>query len=216
MGLVLASVLVFSGCGGGSDGGVVVETPPETETPIEVPATLVTGQFIDAPVQGLSYECTSGMSGVTDAAGSFTCKEGDDVTFKVGSTVIGTSKAKEIVTPLHLHTNIEHAYNAVQLLHSLDTDANPDNGISIDSVLDLGSIDITSGDFENTLASVFATNGKAVYNREQAQAKMYNYLEQNPNVNVADLSLDISTSLASLETLMCSSSQKTSQRRVPS
>ncbi|MBW2686634.1 MAG: hypothetical protein JRE19_12070, partial [Deltaproteobacteria bacterium] len=53
-------------------------------------SSTTTGQFIDDPVQGLDYTCSSGSSGVTNGNGEYVCDAGDDVTFSLGSIVIGT------------------------------------------------------------------------------------------------------------------------------
>jgi hypothetical protein len=89
----VALTLTFSGCGGGgsssstetvsSSSETTVETPVETtvETPVETPTT-ITRQFVDSPVQGMSYECQpSGRSGKTNVDGNFTCEADDEKTF---------------------------------------------------------------------------------------------------------------------------------------
>jgi hypothetical protein len=44
----------------------------------------LTGQFIDAPVEGLYFVSSTGVTGTTDASGTFQFKAGDTVTFKIG------------------------------------------------------------------------------------------------------------------------------------
>ena len=65
----------------------------------------VSGQFIDEPVEGLIFECSSGLSGATDSNGTFTCHEDDTVTFKIGSVILGSSVVKDIITPFEWHSN---------------------------------------------------------------------------------------------------------------
>ena len=48
---------------------------------------LESGQFVDDPVAGLSYECSSGLKGVTDQNGTFSCYKGDKITFKLSNRV---------------------------------------------------------------------------------------------------------------------------------
>ncbi|MGB3961939.1 MAG: hypothetical protein WBK95_06855, partial [Sulfurimonas sp.] len=72
-------VISFAGCSG--SGG--------SDSTTTTSAVLESGQFIDAPVEGLGYECSSSRSGTTDSSGTFTCQQGDSVTFKVGNVVIG-------------------------------------------------------------------------------------------------------------------------------
>jgi len=172
----------------------------------------VTGKFIDAPVEGLSYECS--LKGTTDANGAFTCKEGDTVTFKLGSLTLGSSAVQDTITPLHLYPNDkEKAYNVAQILHSLDNDSNPDNDIKIDeellSTLELDGIDIESDSstFQNAISSAFASTDKTPYNREQAVAKMFNYIDTK-DVNISDLTVSPTEELGLLETLMCTNTQK--------
>ena len=64
----LLSTLLFINCGGGGGGGI----------------TSFTGQYIDAPVKGLSYTATpSGLTGTTDSSGNFAFQAGDTVTFSI-------------------------------------------------------------------------------------------------------------------------------------
>ncbi|WP_456380292.1 hypothetical protein, partial [Hydrogenimonas sp.] len=107
----LTVLMFFTGCGGGGGGTDSVEPSRSSTT--------ITGRFLDGPVEGVDYECTSGRAGITNADGEFVCEEGDDVTFKVGSTVLGTTKAQEVVTPLTLHPDDpEAAVNVAQLLQT--------------------------------------------------------------------------------------------------
>jgi hypothetical protein len=93
--VVLLMVMTFTliACGGGGGGS-------------EGPQVL-SGQFVDAPVEGLTY--TSGATtGKTTVTGTFQYESGETVTFKVGDIVLGTAQGKNIVTPLDL---ARHAKN---------------------------------------------------------------------------------------------------------
>ncbi|MCU0577476.1 MAG: hypothetical protein MUD15_11730 [Desulfobacterota bacterium] len=57
------------------------------------------GQFIDSPVEGLTYE-TQTMSGTTDSRGAFLFSPGERITFSIGGIVLGTTNVRSIVTPL--------------------------------------------------------------------------------------------------------------------
>ena len=208
LGLALMLSIGFNGCGGGGGGD---STTPVDTTP------LVSGQFVDAPVEGLSYSCTSGLSGVTDINGTFACKQNDNVTFKIGNLVLGTAPVAKNITPLNLDTskgNVEYAYNIAQILHSFDTDANPDNNIKIDTTLlariSLNDVNITTdaSTFQNALSTSLASAGKTAYDRNQAKAKMFSYINTHPDINISDSGIVASDELSSLETLMCSNSQK--------
>ncbi len=111
----------LSGCGGGSSG-----TP---ETP-----TLNTGTFVDSPVANISYQ-TDTQSGTTNANGQFYYQDGESVTFSIGSLLLPSVSAAEIITPITLAgaTSItdQQATNIARLLISLDEDGNPGNGITI-------------------------------------------------------------------------------------
>ena len=62
----LAITIILTGCGSGGNNQKTSE---------------VTGKFIDDPVQGLTYKCSSGLSDLTNSKGEFTCKIGDNVFF---------------------------------------------------------------------------------------------------------------------------------------
>ena len=121
-GFLAASVL--AGCGGG--GGSTDSTTPQTAT----------GYFIDAPAEGIEYSTSSGLKGTTGKDGKFIYKKGDEVTFKVGNIVLGSTKGSYIVTPLDLvgtdNTNDTKVKNIAGLVLYLDKDGDPNNGISVD------------------------------------------------------------------------------------
>lgn len=124
---IVGAALAMTGCGGGSDGGVVA------------PA-IQSGVFVDSPVQGLVY--TSGATeGITDALGTFQYEQGQPVTFSLGSVTVGTIAAgKSRVYPTDLvpgamdETN-PTVSNIVRLLQTLDDDGVPGNGIQITPVV---------------------------------------------------------------------------------
>ena len=91
----------------------------------------LSGQFIDSNVAGLSYETSSGFKGITDEQGRYNYKPGDRVTFMLGNITIGTCDASDYVTPVDIFPgNSEAALNLAQFLQSIDSDGNPDNGIT--------------------------------------------------------------------------------------
>ena len=93
------------------------------------------GQFIDSPVEGLTFE-TQTISGTTDAEGSFLFSSGEQVTFSIGGIVLGSTRARSIITPIDLvpgarDENNPAVINIVRLLLTLDQDRDPENGITI-------------------------------------------------------------------------------------
>jgi hypothetical protein len=93
------------------------------------------GYFIDSPVEGITYE-TNTLSGTTDRRGTFYFSPGEQVEFFVGGLSLGFARGKDVITPLDLvpgasDENNQEVINIVRLLITLDTDANPENGITI-------------------------------------------------------------------------------------
>ena len=63
---------------------------------------ILTGYFTDSAVQGLNY-ATETQSCVTNALGAFTYAEGENISFTIGTFVLGdTVDAKAAMTPLDL------------------------------------------------------------------------------------------------------------------
>ena len=97
----LPVILIACGGGGGGGGG---SSEPATSVVVSPPDLILTGYFADNGVEGLSYE-TETQSGVTDSAGRFQYKEGEEILFSIGAFAIGekteaTSKRETLsVTP---------------------------------------------------------------------------------------------------------------------
>lgn len=102
--VVLFVVWLIAGCGGSS-------------------SSTTTGQFIDDPVQGLAYVCSSGNAGVTNANGEYNCNVGDNVTFSIGLVTLGPIAAQSsMITPYSFFPNDSAAaFNLARLLQSIDT-----------------------------------------------------------------------------------------------
>ena len=114
---LIASVCGLVACGGSSN------------------ETVLQGRFIDAAVEGLEYTTSTGMSGVTDSNGTFNYTPGSTVTFSMGGIKFPAVEASSVVTPLDLakvsSPEDPAALAIAQMLQSVDSDDNPDNGISI-------------------------------------------------------------------------------------
>lgn len=116
-------------CGGGSS-SETSNTQDQTNDNSE--AKVVTGTFVDSPVGGLEYETASGLSGITSDEGEFSYKEGESVSFKIGSFNIGSSAGADVVSPFNLTASDENkAANIARFLQTLDDDGVPGNGITI-------------------------------------------------------------------------------------
>jgi uncharacterized protein YjgD (DUF1641 family) len=135
---------------------------------------LVTGQFIDDPVQGLGYSCSSGLTGTTNSNGEYTCQQGDTVTFSLGGRTLGSVTAQTtVITPYSLFpTNTKAGLNVARLLQSIDADNNSSNGIIvIDSNFTLPSqTDFSSAGFETTLESALSIQ---LVNAVDAQTQLH-------------------------------------------
>lgn len=91
-----------------------------------------TGILTDAAVSGVAYSTSSKMTGITDEGGVYKYNHGDMVEFKLGSLVLGKVKAAALVTPIDLAGDSgTRLQNLLVLLQSLDSDNDPENGISI-------------------------------------------------------------------------------------
>lgn len=151
--LLLASCL--GGGGGSSSGGNGNGTPNGSDgiTSNHLPSSLgtINGVFLDSAISGINYS-TGSTNAVTDGAGSFTCQAGEDITFKLGSIVIGKAPCLPVITPIELATlgavrsssvtfsgNIADQLSVAQnhklqrltmFLQTIDSDGNLSNGIS--------------------------------------------------------------------------------------
>jgi hypothetical protein len=126
--LTATLLLTLTACGGSGGGDGTTATATETVS---------TGVFIDSAVEGLQYE-TATQSGTTNSLGEYDYLAGETVTFSIGGIVLGSTIAGPVVTPLSLVPDATSATNPVvtnivRLLLSLDSDGDPDNGITISS-----------------------------------------------------------------------------------
>jgi len=130
--LIISTLLLpLFACSGG--GGSDSTTPPPTSTP-----ATKTGIFVDSPVINIPYR-TETQNGVTGALGEFDYLQGESVTFSIGNIDFPTVVADSIITPLSMDSSSPAsigdsriATNIAVLLQSLDSNANPLDGITID------------------------------------------------------------------------------------
>ena len=115
----------LTACGGGSSGSGGGSLS-------DVSSNVKTGRLVDSAVAGIEYETSAGNTGVTNDNGEFLYKEGDTVTFRVGSLNFGTVYAGQLITPKDLAGgDSDKAVNIARVLQTLDDDGIPDNGITI-------------------------------------------------------------------------------------
>ncbi|MEY4756648.1 MAG: hypothetical protein RJA34_1546 [Pseudomonadota bacterium] len=92
--------------------------------------------FIDSHVAGLEFRSAT-RSGLTDVNGNFPYQAGETITFSIGNLILGTiTPTGDKVTPLDLVPGVTSSTDPrvtrmLQVLQTLDSDANPDNGIQI-------------------------------------------------------------------------------------
>ena len=118
--------LLLAGCGGGSSDTVVSTT----------------GYLVDSAVANIDYDCiTDGdYNKTTDVDGAFTCKNMNQVRFRLNHLVLGDISAlpadgyvfpQDIVGVARDQIENEEVTAMAQLLQSLDEDSNLTNGIQI-------------------------------------------------------------------------------------
>ena len=96
------------------------------------------GILTDGVVEGIEYETSSGIKGITDENGSFKFNDADSVTFKVGGVTLGVATAEDlesgntflqdIADVKRGDLNDEYVENMAVFLQSIDT---PDSGDDI-------------------------------------------------------------------------------------
>lgn len=123
-GLSIAVPLVLLGCGGGGSSTVA--------------ATYLQGYFKDSAVSGLSYVTSSNVSGITRPDGGFDYNPGDTIRFSFGAIQFPPVTAGSLVTPLNMANGDASSpilNNIAYLLQALDSDDDPENGITLDTSL---------------------------------------------------------------------------------
>jgi len=126
--VLCSASFVLTGCGGGSSGSDSDDNGGDKEPVINM------GVFLDSAVGNLSYR-TASQNGSTDSQGRFNYVEGEDVTFSIGTLDFPVVKAAGVITPMTLSGDAalsnQQVTNIAILLQSLDTNSNPDDGITI-------------------------------------------------------------------------------------
>ncbi|MEZ0218107.1 MAG: Ig-like domain-containing protein, partial [Rariglobus sp.] len=108
-------------------------------------ASIKTVSFVDSFVGGIEFSTSSGLSGLSDADGNFSYRDGDTITFKIGNITLGVFDSTAIqgdylfiqdIAGVGLNDlNSMYVENMAILLQLLDSDHNVDNGITISQLI---------------------------------------------------------------------------------
>lgn len=152
---IVCIIGIFYACGGGTS-STSSSTTDSTSTSVAA-VTTYSGQFIDAPTKGLLYSASpSGLTGTTDASGTFKFQAGDVVTFEIptsgGNIPIGvhsptTPTSATEISILHVST-MDNGTQIAQTLQSLS------NGTK--DMLDLSNVKLTA-DEKNQFATYISS-----------------------------------------------------------
>ena len=112
------AVILVAACGGSDDG-------PSSST------------FVDAAVSGAGFN-TGSQTGTTSSEGRFSFRPGESVTFSVGAVRLPAVRVEgDVVTPVDMGANgtatDPATLNIARFIQALDSDDNPDNGITVDA-----------------------------------------------------------------------------------
>lgn len=173
--IILLSFFLFS-CGG-SNGGSGTTTPPANNNPttgIYGTGSTINSLLLDAPIKNMSYTSDS-YSGTTNSLGQFTCKDGENVTFRLNGVSMGTTICKSVISPIELLTagdkTIEDGLSSLnstelgkldkflRVIQSLDEDNDLTDGVDVNVNLFVSwaQAGITNfSDFYNSSDTAFA------------------------------------------------------------
>jgi antitoxin component YwqK of YwqJK toxin-antitoxin module len=141
-------LLIISGC----------STDDSTDNPEPTEPKLQTGVFVDSEVAGLNFR-TETQSGITNENGEFFYYEGETVTFSVGDIELGSAEGASQLTPISIASTpdasveSQEVKNIAAFLQSLDSDADPSNGITIEAAV-VEAISINEIDFTGNIVSL--------------------------------------------------------------
>jgi hypothetical protein len=152
------------------------------------------GNFV-GPVHGLTYE-TPTHSGITEEQGGFLFYPGEDISFWIGDTYLGTGKADQRVSPLDLFPGLEVSdpavVNMARLLLGLDGDDNPSGAIEIPPTdLDMTAIDFSDTDTIDNLTNVSAEDALAWLEQAIGNSVFRRNVSKSPEYAVDKPKLDI-------------------------
>lgn len=193
---------LLTACGGGGGG---------TESTGVSDPDVLTGVFIDSPVEALRFE-TATQSGLTNAKGEFSYKSGEDVTFSIGAITLGSASGASQITPFDLFglpvitternlrlllqdteegapvNDLERVSNIVLLLVSLDNDGNPENGLDLngwDEKLANASLSFDHSLFDFVDDAFFRFANEFKIPQQHTPASAFTHLYRSLNVSVS-------------------------------
>ena len=141
--LTLISIAVLSACGGGGGGSSDITS---------------SGTFINSPTKGIKYTASpSGLSGTTDADGTYSFKSGDTVTFSLdlgASTVTLGSTSSPSATTSVLSLTVPNGGDPLAIAQVLET---LDKGTT-DGKMDVSSISLSAGAVLTAITNALKTS----------------------------------------------------------
>jgi len=186
--VAMGAMLTLIGCGGGS-----------SSTATSSVAT-GTAYYIDSAVEGVDYTCGA-RSGVTGADGSFTFEAGGSCTFYLGDIELRGVDAGLLVDGESVY---ETDVNIARILQSLDSDGNPNNGITIEAatvqaLADEGITSLPTSEAEmDEMLAVIAVNGGTEVSEDDAVEHMLTTLLAGEIFYVVDEAQDGSQQVTEL------------------
>ncbi|MDH3510526.1 MAG: family 16 glycosylhydrolase [Gammaproteobacteria bacterium] len=161
---IVLSAIVLVACGNGDGKEPIPGTPQPT----------LTGVLVDSPVSGVTWETSTGNSGLTSDLGEFQYTQPESgtfvetVTFSIGDIVLGTVPGipfkgdRLYVTAVELTNSFDPldraATNMLVFIQSIDSDGDPTNGITISDAAREAAVgetlDFDSPDFATEVAEV--------------------------------------------------------------
>lgn len=176
LGSLVVFSLIFSGCGGSSDG-----SSDSTDTQ--------TGVFLDSAVGGLNYK-TPSLSGKTDGNGMFKYKNGESIEFSLGGIKLGSAKAQNVMTPVEIvggnSVNDWKVEKMLRFLQSLDADENVSNGIVIsEDVIDSANsmdLNLSEGPEISRLFALLNVDSQNIVSTVDAKAHFEDTLKERDSV----------------------------------
>jgi len=172
--ILVFTLLQLSACGVGDSSSPSVSSSSPSVITVSTPT--LTGVFVDAPVGGMNYTTSSGISSTTDASGTFSYTAGSTITFWINDISLPSVTASSMITPVDLagassEDDTKVVYMA-RFLQAIDADGNPDNGITIDKTK-LSSTARTPSSWDTDPLSTLVTTAALAAAPTEAQARTH-------------------------------------------